>query len=246
MADSAASAPDHPDRGGHSLYRIGVRRLAALRRRRLERIGPVPVHGRGLVRAPSSRRRKGRPGNQIAAFYTDLATYVAWYHSPATNRHIPDDMPLGEFVFVMHHGGRGGPVLFKDTARDLYRKHVTDDTRLLTAAHPSPAPARSCSTPRPTPAIRWRVTARDASRWARMAWRISTTSWNPCCRERNGAESSNGIPTERSAFLANEGPQSRTGHDAAPIKRRLARVIDRISRINQKIEIHIDYSSIAC
>lgn len=140
MADSAASAPDHPDRGGHSLYRIGVRRLAALRRRRLERIGPVPVHGRGLVRAPSSRRRKGRPGNQIAAFYTDLATYVAWYHSPATNRHIPDDMPLGEFVFVMHHGGRGGPVLFKDTARDLYRKHVTDDTRLLTAAHPSPCP----------------------------------------------------------------------------------------------------------
>lgn len=65
---------------------------------------------------------KDAPGSQIAAFYTDLATYVAWYHSPATNRHIPDDMPLGEFVFVMHHGGRGGPVLFKDTARDLYRK----------------------------------------------------------------------------------------------------------------------------
>lgn len=83
---------------------------------------------------------KDAPGSQIAAFYTDLATYVAWYHSPATNRHIPDDMPLGEFVFVMHHGGRGGPVLFKDTARDLYRKHVTDDTRLLTAAHPSPCP----------------------------------------------------------------------------------------------------------
>lgn len=83
---------------------------------------------------------KDAPGSQIAAFYTDLATYVAWYHSPATNRHIPDDMPLGEFVFVMHHGGRGGPVLFKDTARDIYRKHVTDETRLLTAAHPAPCP----------------------------------------------------------------------------------------------------------
>ncbi|MBP8322452.1 hypothetical protein KAF81_32945, partial [Pseudomonas aeruginosa] len=64
---------------------------------------------------------KDDPGNQIAAFYSDLALYVSWYHSPATNRHIPDDMPLGEFVFIMHHGGRGGPVLFKDTARDLYR-----------------------------------------------------------------------------------------------------------------------------
>lgn len=78
--------------------------------------------------------------SQIAAFYNDLALYVAWYRSPLTNRHIPDDMPLGEFVFIMHHGGRGGPVLFRATAQDIYRKHVTDETRLLTATHPEPSP----------------------------------------------------------------------------------------------------------
>ncbi|WZB76361.1 hypothetical protein WJ972_11625 [Achromobacter insuavis] len=38
---------------------------------------------------------KDDPSNQTAAFYNDLARYVSWYTSPATNRHIPDDMSLG-------------------------------------------------------------------------------------------------------------------------------------------------------
>lgn len=78
--------------------------------------------------------------NQITAFYNDLALYVAWYTSPATNRHIPDDMTLGEFAFLMHHGGRGGPLLFRNAALERYHQHINDDTRLLTATHPDPYP----------------------------------------------------------------------------------------------------------
>lgn len=78
--------------------------------------------------------------NQIAAFYNDLARYVAWYHSPATNRHIPDDMTLGEFVFIMHHGGRGSIAVTKAVALNRYREAVTDKTRELTATHPDPYP----------------------------------------------------------------------------------------------------------
>ncbi|MGE8658862.1 MAG: hypothetical protein ACN6O8_19135 [Achromobacter sp.] len=83
---------------------------------------------------------KHAPCNQITAFYNDLAVYMSWYNSPATNRHIPDDMTLGEFVFIMHHGGRGGPLLCKDAALERYRAHITDDTRRLTATYPEPCP----------------------------------------------------------------------------------------------------------
>lgn len=83
---------------------------------------------------------KDDPSNQTAAFYNDLARYVSWYTSPATNRHIPDDMSLGEFVFIMHHGGRGSIPLPKDVALERYRKEVTDKTRALTATHPDPYP----------------------------------------------------------------------------------------------------------
>ncbi|MFY2565256.1 hypothetical protein [Achromobacter ruhlandii] len=47
-------------------------------------------------------------------------------------------MTLGEFVFIMHDGGRGGSFLFKDIALARYREQVTDDTRRLTATHPPP------------------------------------------------------------------------------------------------------------
>lgn len=63
-------------------------------------------------------------------------------------------MTLGEFVFIMHDGGRGGSFLFKDIALARYREQVTDDTRRLTATHPPPAPVRWCSTPRHTAATR--------------------------------------------------------------------------------------------
>lgn len=51
---------------------------------------------------------KDAPGNQIAAFYTDLATYVAWYHSPAAIAISPTTCRWGNsFSSCTTAGGAG-------------------------------------------------------------------------------------------------------------------------------------------